>query len=449
MERTLDGLDLMVERDSLYMYLPLTVIMTYLMITVLVFLGGPFEWRGIDIALLVLLLVAYHCALCLGYVLGVKQSPRAIRHFDVNRWFKFCLLTSIVVIVPATFFTTGKYPWQAWDALVDPGGAYRDLYALVTEERTPSRTAFSITRAILSPAVWATLPLLFWTSGLRLFWKALVAVYIASYISFSLLRGTDKESADIAIILFGGLLARLAIAHSAGPVQLSLAKKVLLWIAAFLFLAGGYSLFVDRKTARIGSSETACLLDVCADMNSPMLSHMDEKNRFGVAMLAGYMSHGYYGLGLALNQEFESTYGLGHSLFIADWVTKLTGSAAMYERTYTAKVDRVGWPDRVVWSTGYIWFANDLGLLGVVFVLLGVGLLLGQAWIDVLHGRNPVAFIVFCQMLILVFYLPAFNQLLQTPDSYLAAVFWVGFWLCRRSRLDKPGSSTVRMDPRS
>lgn len=415
----------------MYRYYPLILAQTYLTITVVLFFFGAFEWQGINMPLLGLYLALYQLALFTGYIAGLTRFPTVVTNFNVNAWFKFSLSASLILIIPYIYVYTGKYPWEAWQALGDQGGAFLSYYDQLAEERTPGRIAVMLMRTIFSPALIALLPLFFWTKRLSLSWKIMFFIYIILYFSFSALRGTDKESADFFIFMFCGLFALLTVRKLKGQFKLSMTKKLLLIVLIIFSFLLTYSIFTERKMARLGGDDKVCLVaaDVCADMDSGFISSLDEKNKFGISIATMYLSLGYYGMGLALNEEFESTFGLGHSIFISNSVQNIIDTNWLDDRAYTSKVTNSGWDAKVYWVTTYTWLANDVGFFGVALIIFVIGFLFSRAWSGIIYAGDPVALIVFSQLFMMIFYFPAFNVVMQNVDSYFSLVFWLFVWL--------------------
>lgn len=431
-------------------YLPLLMAEGYLALTMLLFLFGPFDWPRVDSYLLSAFLVLYQVALAVGYYMGAHRSLGIRREMDVNYWFKVALLISIVLIVPYTYIYTGSFPWDIIWGVPDQAQAFAEYYQRLSMERTPERILIMVARTIFSPLMVALIPLIFWTKRLEVRWKFLFVVYILLYFSFSLLRGTDKESGDFLVYFAVSLFARIATEYSARGVDPHRRK---VWPIALLLLVAlwfSYSTFVDRKLARLGGDELVCIqqADVCADLSRGVMAYLDERDQFGVTIATLYLSIGYYGMGLALEEEFESTVGLGHSLFISNGLARVDGLASILDRAYTAKVSNKGWDALVYWVTTYTWLANDVGFFGVILLMFLIGFILSRTWHDVILRKDVAAIVLFPQIVLMIFYLPAFNVTMQNVDNYFAFVFWLIFWnLGSRSvspRIDK-GCSQPRV----
>jgi len=188
---------------------------------------------------------------------------------------------------------------------------------------------------------------------------------------------------------------------------------------------------MERKMARLGGDDQVCIqqADVCADMNRGVMPYLDDKNKFGFSMATLYLSIGYYGMGLALEEDFESSLGLGHSLFISNGVMQVEDLRSFLDRTYTAKISLKGWDAQVYWATTYTWLANDVGFFGVIVLMLLIGFVFSRTWQDVILLRDPAAIILFSQIVLMLFYLPAFNVTMQNVDNYFAFIFWLIFWI--------------------
>lgn len=412
-------------------YIPLVIIEGYLALTVLLFLSGPFEWPRVDFFLLSAFLLIYQIALAVGYHMGAYKSRGVRKSLDANRWFKISLVVSIVLIVPYTYIYTGKYPWDVLLGVPDQAQAFAEYYQRLSMERTPERILIMVARTFFSPVTVALIPLIFWTKRLTAGWKLLFVVYVLLYFSFSLLRGTDKESADFLVFFFVGLCSWIAVKKIAKENKTSRATIWLVPILLACTLWASYATFMERKMARLGGDGQVCIqqVDVCADMNRGVMPYLDDRDKFGFSMATLYLSIGYYGMGMALEEEFESALGFGHSLFVANGVSQLDGLGSFFDRTYTKKISEKGWDVQAYWATTYTWLANDVGFFGVALLMVLIGFVFSRTWHDVIFRKDPVAIVLFSQIVLMLFYLPAFNVTMQNMDSYYAFVFWLALWV--------------------
>jgi hypothetical protein len=353
----------------------------------------------------------------------------------VNYWFKAALVFNVVLIVPYSLVYTGRFPWEIIYGIPDQAEAFANYYDLLSTPASVDRILVMALRTLFAPLLVALVPLFFWTKGLRLRWKVLFLGYVAMYFAFAMLRGTDKESADFFVYFFVGLLSRIVAERFGRGITLDRRKALLILAFVGIFLGLAYSAFVERKMARLGGDDLVCIeqAGVCADLRSGLMPYLDATNQFGVSMATLYLSIGYYGMGLAIEEDFDSSFGLGHSIFLSNATRKISGLGSFPSDSYTAKVAKGGWDPLVYWVTTYVWLANDIGFIGVVPFMLAIGFLFSRVWRDAVILRDPVSVILLPQITLMLFYLPAFNVIMQNVDSYFAFVFWLAFWAIGRS----------------
>jgi hypothetical protein len=177
-----------------------------------------------------------------------------------------------------------------------------------------------IVRALVSPLTYAVLPLgivcwrtIGWTG------RICVGVAVACSICFSIMRGTDKEIADLFTIGVSAAFVSYGRTVALGARGFALVRRY--WkhaLIAVVFVTFAQSMFATRKEERLGgyvSRTTVCASDshVCANLDNPWIGWLPLRQRFGVSLFILSTCSGYYRLDLALQKPFESTYGVGHS----------------------------------------------------------------------------------------------------------------------------------------
>lgn len=207
-------------------------------------------------------------------------------------------------------------------------------------------------------------------------------------------------------------------------------------LASVLVLAVAGSVFIERKEGRMGTISAFCFLNsgACADYTHPIVVNMNDDAKFAVSAGSAYLTNGYYGLSLALEKPFYSSWGLGHSPAIARLYATVVGDTQPALRTHNYRNGDEGWPQDFFWSTMITSIANDVSFPGAVLVMGLFGWAWGRSWIDATRARNDSAAIVFCLATFSIFYFPANLQILQTLDGYSAVLFWLSAWILFRSR---------------
>jgi hypothetical protein len=78
------------------------------------------------------------------------------------------------------------------------------------------------------------------------------------------------------------------------------------------------------------------------------------------------------------------------------------------------------------------------GTLVVVFI---IGRLFALSWLDTLRGQNPLAVVAFAQLVVMLYYFPANNQMLQSGEAAASLLGILGAWLFTR-RAHRPARAT-------
>lgn len=424
--------------------MPLLIILGYVVSTFVLFLAWPINWPiyywsdWLRLIGYVSLCFAIIAAAMLAGSAGPTRLRAPIPHLPIL--LAAGAIAGALLLVPASFAYTGRGPWEVIDALRDQGGAYRRLQIqlFATEGH---RNMIVALRMLAAPVTFAVLPLgvIHWrTIGVA--GRVAVAVAVLTSVNFSILRGTDKEIADLFIAGSAGAFVAYGRNRALGRGGLEILRrfwKPALVAALFLYLAQG--LFTERKQERLGGyvSRTAICVNasrICANLDNPWISWLPLRQRFGATIFILSTSSGYYGLELALEKPFESSFGVGHSPAALSIYEAMTGDPAPHLKTFTYRNGADGWPEDYYWSTLVTWIANDVGFLGALPVLAVVGYLWGLWWREAAAGMSDPAAVLFAVATTMMFYFPANNQVLGSYDGYSVLSVWIVVWLWHRSR---------------
>jgi hypothetical protein len=424
--------------------LPLHVVLGYVALTFALFLVWPINWpiyhaeqwaRLISYVLLVLAVIG-------GTTwLGSAGATRVTAPLPfLGAILVLGAIASALLLIPTSYAYTGRPPWEALDSLRDQAMAYRRLLTQLYAT-TGQRNTVVILRAVLAPLTYAVLPLgiihwrtIGWTGRIS------VAVTILASMIFSVMRGTDKEIADLFIV--GGAAACVSYgrARAVGLRGAELVRRHWRWaIIAVVFLFFAEGLFTERKTERVGhiASRTAVCANsshICANLDNPLIAWLPERQRFGLTMFIMSTCSGYFGLELALEKPFDTAFGVGHSPAALTAYETITGDTGPHYRTFTYRNGEERWYEENYWSTLVTWIANDVGFPGAVLVLGGVGWLWGRWWREAAAGMSDPAAVLFVLATTMMVYFPANDQVLGSYDGYSELAVWIGVWLWHRAR---------------
>lgn len=423
--------------------LPLYLVFGYVAATFILFLVWPINWP---------IFYASDWARLIGYVLlclamlgaaAFAGSAGPSRITAPLPWLTAMLvlgaLVSVVLLVPSSYAYTGRSPWDVLDSLSDQGAAYRRLQAQLLAT-TGQRNLISALRAAAAPLTMAVLPLgiIHWRR-IGLIGRGAVLVTVACSVIFSIMRGTDKEIADLFVIGVAAAFVSYGRSRAIGQQGFALVRRY--WkpvLVALVFLYFAQGLFTERKEGRLGGyvSRTAICANnsrICADLSNPWISWLPQRQRFGLTFFILSTCSGYYGLELALEKPFESAYGVGHSPAAMSIYEQITDDPTLHYRTFTYRNGGDLWSEKYYWSTLMTWIANDVGFIGAIPILGLIGFFWGRWWREAAAGMSDPAAVLFVLATMTIFYLPANNQLLANYDGYTVLGVWLAIWLWHRS----------------
>jgi hypothetical protein len=436
-------------------WLPIRLVLLYTAGTFSVFAFGPFDWPVDNWATLTAFLTVAMVSLWTGFHLAMSKVPKITIEIKPHNIILLGSIAAVSILFIAAPIYTGKTPWDVFDALRDQGAAYSGLQDQL-ELTSGSRGPIALARILTWPFVFAAIPLgiLRWTQ-LRVGSRLLIAVIVLSIVISSVLRGTDREFADILIVTLssvGILGARTIVSNRTSFGQLIRYAKYVIIVGVAVVIASG-TLFIQRKEQRYVDARDLCIgqseqtpTGICADFEYTPFVFLDmsERHRFAASMAVAYFSQGYYGLSLALDLgEFKSTWGIGHAPFVAALYKAITGDEELYARSYTYRLRDIGWSDEHQWSTMFPWLANDMSFFGVLILMLLLGIGFGASWRDAVFAGDDRAAVVFAVFSIMFGYLPANSQVTLVPDHYFALLVWLTLWMFARRQAKISNKSSV------
>lgn len=437
--------------------IPLGIVFAYVVATFLLFLAWPIDWPIYTFADWVRL-TAYVslCLITVGIAAyrGSAGPTRVTAPLPHLTWFlPMGALAAALFLIPASLAYTGLHPWELLEALKDQGEAYRrtQQQLFLTSGQRDNIVAL---RALIAPLVYAILPLgiIRWRS-IGWIGRMSVLLVVLSSVTFSILRGTDKELADLFVVGISAAFVALGRCIVLGKRSGELLRRS--WpiaVIAILFLLFAQSMFTERREKRLGgfvSRTSVCANNsrICADLDNPLISWLPLRQRFGATIFILSTCSGYYGLELAMEKPFDTSFGLGHSPASLSVYEAFTGDPTLHKRTYTYRNGADGWSEDYYWSTLMAWIANDVGFAGTLAVLVLIGFMWGRWWREAAAGMSDPAAVLFALSTTMIFYLPANDQVLASYDGYSVLFVWLTIWLWHRSR--RALSAVVPAQPES
>ena len=243
--------------------------------------------------------------------------------------------------------------------------------------------------------------------------------------------GTNKAIADTVLLLPWMIFA----GYKAGMLQLSPRRIMALALSGAFAFALFLVFFGAGMLDRAGSPVISGFFPAAesrADTDNFLIRELGVAPTAIVMGLDLYLTPGYYALSLALREPFVPMFGVGNSTFLYRQAARLTGDSDILKAPYPVRIEKYGWDSDGLWSSIYPWIASDVSFPGTILIVYIIGRLFALSWLDTLAGANPFAVVMFSQFLIMLFYFPANNQLLQSGEGFTA--FWVTLILWWRTR---------------
>ena len=99
------------------------------------------------------------------------------------------------------------------------------------------------------------------------------------------------------------------------------------------------------------------------------------------------------------------------------------GGKGASESAYPYRTEvRTGWPAGRYWSTIYPWLASDLTFPGTIAFMGVLGWFYARFWYEAAYRRSLLSVLLFCQITLLLFYVPANNQIGVARTSFIAFI---------------------------
>ncbi|SHM80762.1 hypothetical protein SAMN05444321_7677 [Bradyrhizobium lablabi] len=162
----------------------------------------------------------------------------------------------------------------------------------------------------------------------------------------------------------------------------------------------------------------------------------------GYETVARYLGLGYYGLSLAITEtEYQLGLGLTSSMLVMRKANALLGDNWYFHTLLPVIEQKYNWGVWTLWHSAFAWFISDFGVAGSLIAILIIGIWYGLVWRSLLMTNSVVALSLFYMLNMMILYLPANNQLLQSADTFisllvLSLVFIAGFF--RRDFINTP-----------
>lgn len=433
--------------SSRALWYPILAAEAYLFLTFILFLTGPLVVEAEKLSSLIAFVTVANAALYLGYRYRIKKirSFSSYSHLvgNLDKSMKRLLILSIVYFIAYGISLLIEYGGVnfdiIWQSVKNPGFAYYSKFDVYERQISANSRNVVIQFLVLTNVLYSFLvpfSIILWNK-LKIFTKLLVGIAIFFYSLYFLYIGTLKGLGDLCIIGIASFLAKM---YGSWNKELPVAavpsynrRKISLLIFIILGIFSAYTAF--NQYSRLTSLGISDRYRQFSD-TSILRRIIGRDAALGVYMQIGYVSNGYCGLSHSLQTPFVWTYGVGNSLALTSYLTQYLNIPDLYEKTYLARTeDRTGWPGKMYWSTIYPWLASDITYPGTILIMFFLGYFFAKVWVEGAFERDPISLILFTQIVLLIAFIPANNQLLNGRASLWCTISLVIWYTLMRKRI--------------
>lgn len=431
-------IDPMITYEGITKYIPLLICGGFYLITVLLFIFGPFNWNiSNDVQLYSFLFLAF-IALVIGYVVGVKiKREKRTSNFNIDKILYVTFSIFIVMYVLNTYATTGRLLPDVIGGLMNSGNAYDVSHNISTGF---SRMIIYL-GILIAPITSFLTPLFFiYFKNISLLNKILGIIVLLLNLSTGIAQGVINAYAIIAF----QIIMMLVIYLFSNFKEKSL-KQILVIITIIICIGLSFILYYKtvmgnrlisdaqglvntetpigtehventedtESTEIVENTEDTESTEIVENTETQTESHGTNQNQnvsvevqndvmngsaemiaqaqlkpvhlysflpdsleSTINHIVSYITHGYKGLSFAMQKDFTSSYGLGFSDFFRHNLLKVFGKVEFENDLYSRTYMKKIEADG--WATGYVWssfFIYPASDIGFPLTILLVGII--------------------------------------------------------------------------
>jgi hypothetical protein len=284
-------------------------------------------------------------------------------------------------------------------------------------------TLFSISSAIFSPITTLIIPFTIVAFKDLSFSKKIIGmVAIVLRVVSSVSKGSNYSIFTVLVPVFVALFIK---SLNKGEKKEKKNNKWLVWsiiaVVAVLYLF--YTVMDNRMGGRISFIQIG---ENSVDKSNWLLNILPGDFKKLLMWMEFYLCQGYYGFSLAIEVGWIPMFGMGSSRWLC---LELDSFLQIYEDTYVYRIgQQFNWDASANWHTAYTWFANDVGLIGVIIVMFVIGYIFQRSFDNSRKSMNPFSLGLLCLLFQLVAFLPCNNLVFSDSKTLIAfVVYFLGY----------------------
>ena len=430
--------------------LPLILIEIYLFTTLLFLEFGPVNWILENDNKFWILMLMYHISFISGYLLYLKKQNikkvEVIKTFDYETFilkyfwlYLFIALLGSLIVYKNTVHSGSYIPYNFFSdffmGLNHPDFVRDRFYTNMSTYKSEKIftifytfiVIFKFSLIVVLTVLWERLSIFQKTSALFI---SLIPIFATISV------GTNKLVLDTLLVFSFALLIHALSRKKGYKIQSLFKRKILIVfiISLSLFFPFYFNKSMSERSSTFSYMENQTKpgnITILPNVNidSPtndFYKNINPKLTNFLVKVDFYLVQGYYGMSLAIDEEFETTYGIGHSIFLLDQF-KYFFNIDLISRTFQYKINDE-WHRLVQWHSFYSQIANDVGFYGVSIVMFILGYLLSAIFRSAIIDNNLVAKSMIPLFVIMFIYMPANNQVFNFMETLFSFIFLFIIW---------------------
>lgn len=422
----------------------------YLLLVIILFYFGPWPWVVYDSFTFIVFLASAQAFILLGYFAARWSFRQTLNEPDPDiiarnqklalKLFKISIVVNFALFFPTSLSRTGVLIPDVWQGISYAGEVYNSNYERLTLGN--QFVLFEYIRLLLGPLLVLSFPLtIFLWSRLNVWWKIAAVASVLVTVSIYLAVGINKGIADI-VITFPWLYLMRHAAFTPKK-QFFIRPANILFLVAFVVFLMFFGATQEGREGNVGVKGIFGTGAYIISADSSGFAGSDQW-RIVYESLVRYLTQGYQALSMAMTLENPGTYGLGNSMFLAQNAVSITGNDYFINQSLPGLLEtKYGWSRLLLWHSLYTWLISDFGYVGTVALMGLLAYTFFMSWYISIRYRDPWFIALSYMYLIVFYYIPANNQVMQSGESAIAFLVLsiVCLFRIRRYRLRPRGEA--------
>jgi hypothetical protein len=416
--------------------LPWTIIMAYFLCCFAVYLFGPWkyaysvDWRTF------LLIISFCVIATIGYKSGIKsyfKNTSVNNAKDRNISTKILQLFILISFVAVCCMLIIKISQNGLSKTGNIFATMAQAYSTTRSEEAHKDQAIQIFYRTAFFFYFSIAVGLYNYKMLSKFYRLLLVLSIFTLSLYTVLySGQQKQIGDIVILVISVAITK----YKPTPINILSKKKIIFTVLVMLVIILFSGILSGRLVMMNMSLHGSASQHYYLNGDSIIFKIMPETAALGFSYFLFYISNGFYGLNLCLQQPFVWTKGLGSCSVIVTILKQYTKINPWNIPTYPRRTEfATGWSSSSVWHTIFPWLASDLTFPGAIILLAIGAYIYGKCWCEIKYQNKWQSIFMFSILNIQWFYMVANNQIFTAKSTFIVFILGLFFWLTRNVKI--------------